>query len=260
MNDEITIANRAHWEAEVLRKGGFTVPWIDLDRDDILKYAAGQLNPIPYHLYQIYPAYLLKDVANKKGLCLAAGGGQQSAVFGLLNAHVTVLDFTQGQLDGDIAASKHYGYPIETLRLNIRDLSAIEDTSFDFVYQGPSMSWIPSVHEIYKGVSRIIRPSGWYRVDFGNPAMHALEWDGEFYRVVEPYSERVYRHSDGAFDFRHYLADIFNGLLANGFRIEHVEERPWTQPDIDAPPGSWAHEMAYNVSFAIVAKKEPSAP
>ena len=117
------------------------------------------------------------------------------------------------------------------------------------------MSWVPSVHEVYEGVSRIIRPGGHYRVDFGNPATHFLEWDGEFYRLAERYSERIFRYSDGAFDFRHYLSDIFNGLLDNGFRIERIEERSWTQPDIEAAPGSWAHEMAYNVSFAIVAKK-----
>ena len=256
MNDEITVTNRAHWESEVRKKNGFTVPWLDLNRDEILKYAEDRLDPIPYDLYQIYPAYLLKDVADKEVLCLAAGGGQQSAVFGLLGARVTVIDFTQGQLDGDVTAAKHYGYPIKTLRLNMRDLSAIEDASFDFVYQGPSMSWVPSVHEIYRGVSRIIRPGGWYRVDFGNPANHFWEWDGECYRITEPYSERVSRHPDGAFDFRHYLSDIFNGLLDNGFRIERVEERSWTQPDINAAPGSWTHEMAYNVSFAVVAKKE----
>ena len=256
MKDEITIANRAHWEAAVLKKNGFTVPWLDLNRDDILQYAEGQLDPIPYHLYQIYPAYLLRDVAHRDVLCLAAGGGQQSAVFGLLDARVTVIDFTQGQLNGDVTAAKHYGYPVGTICANIRDLSAIEDASFDLVYQGPSMSWVPSVHEIYRGVSRIIRPGGRYRVDFGNPANHSLEWDGEFYRVTEPYSERIYRYPDGAFDFRHYLGDIFNGLVDNGFLIERVEERSWTLPDIAATPGSWAHEMAYNVSFAIVAKKE----
>ena len=256
MNDEITIANRARWEAAVLKKNGFTVPWLDLDRDDILQYAEDQLDPVPYHLYQIYPAYLLRDVARKDVLCLAAGGGQQSAVFGLLGARVTVIDFTRGQLDGDITAAKHYGYHVATRRLNMRDLSAIEDASFDFVYQGPSMSWVPSVHEIYRGVSRIIRPGGQYRVDFGNPANHFWEWDGEFYRVTEPYSERVYRYPDGAYDFRHYLSDIFNGLVDNGFQIERVEERSWIQPDINATPGSWTHEMAYNVSFAIVAKKD----
>ena len=46
------------------------------------------------------------------------------------------------------------------------------------------------------------------------------------------------------------------GLWTNGFQIERVEERAWTQPDIEATPGSWAHEMAYNVSFAVVAKKD----
>ena len=256
MDDEITLANRERWEAEVRKKGGFTLPWLDLDSADILKYVEDRLDPVPYHLYQIYPAEILRDVAGRDVLCLASGGGQQSAVFGLLGANVTVIDFTQGQLEGDIAAARHYGYPIKTICANIRDLSEVEDASFDLVYQGPSMSWVPSVREVYSGVSRIVRPGGRYRVDFGNPANHALAWDGDSYTIVEPYTTRVYRHPDGAFDFRHYLSDIFNGLVEHSFRIARVEERSWTLPDLEAPPGSWAHEMAYNVSFAVVAEKE----
>ena len=87
MNDEITIANQSHWEAEVVKKNGFTVPWLDLDKDDILKYAEGELAPVPYHLYQIYPAYLLRDVADKDVLCLAAGG--RTAVSGVRFAWCT---------------------------------------------------------------------------------------------------------------------------------------------------------------------------
>ena len=68
------------------------------------------------------------------------------------------------------------------------------------------MSWVPSVHEIYTGVSRIIRPGGWYRVDFGNPANHSLEWDGEYYRVKEPYSERVIGIQMGRMTFGTILA------------------------------------------------------
>ncbi len=256
MNDDITVANRAHWEAEVAQKGGFTRPWLDLNRADIRKYAEGALEPIPDSLYQMYPAFLLKDVAAQDVLCLAAGGGQQSAVFGLLGANVTVIDFSEGQLTGDTAAAAHYDYPIKTICANIRDLSAIPDATFDLVYQGPSMSWVPSVQEVYRGVSRILRPGGRYRVDFGNPAMHFLQWDGQHYRITAPYTERFYRHASGAYDFRHSLSDIFNGLLEHRFRIAHVAERSWTPPDVTAAPGSWAHEMAYNVSFAIVAEKE----
>ena len=61
------------------------------------------------------PRIYSEMLPHKDVLCLAAGGGQQSAVFGLLGARVTVIDFTQGQLDGDITAAKHYGYPVETI-------------------------------------------------------------------------------------------------------------------------------------------------
>lgn len=40
----------------------------------------------------IYPAGLLADIDGKDVLCLASGGGQQSAVFSLLGAKVTVVD------------------------------------------------------------------------------------------------------------------------------------------------------------------------
>jgi len=51
MNDEITIANRARWEAAVLKKNGFTVPWLDLDRDDT---APDQVDPQHISEYRLY--------------------------------------------------------------------------------------------------------------------------------------------------------------------------------------------------------------
>lgn len=254
--DEIAAANQRHWEQEVSKGGGFTLPWLDLDAALVRQYARGELASVPESLYQVYPANVLVDVASKDVLCLAAGGGQQSAVFGLLGARVTAIDFSAGQLAGDQAAAAHYGYPITTIQADMRDLSGVDAAAYDLVYQGPSMSWVPDVREVYAGVVRVLRPGGLYRVDFGNPATHFLEWDGEAYRITAPYAARYYRHETGAYDYRHTFSDIFGGLLEAGFRIEQVEDHPWTQPDPRAAPGSWAHEMAYNVGFVIVARKE----
>lgn len=253
--DEVAAANRAHWEREVKRKQGFTVPWLDLHREAIDQYIAGQLEPVPSELFAMYPTSVLKDVAGKDVLCLAAGGGQQTAIFGLLGARVTSVDITEGQLEGDRVAAAHYGYEIRTLRADMRDLSSLAADSFDLVYQGPSMSWIPDVREVYAQVARVLRPGGLYRTAFGNPANHFLEWDGEAYRITQPYSERLLYPENGLYDYRHYMGDIFNGLIDAGLSLQELEERPYAQPDADAEAGSWHHQACYNVGFAVVAAK-----
>ena len=133
--DEIATTNEKHWNRMVQEGCGFTVPWLDLDRDLIRRYAAGELERVPEPLTVMYPAGVLANVAGKEVLCLASGGGQQSAVFGLLGARVTVVDLAEGQLEGDRKAAAHYGYEVTTVHADMRDLSCIADESFDLVYQ-----------------------------------------------------------------------------------------------------------------------------
>ena len=159
--------------------------------------------------FRIRPPSILSNLSGKDVLCLASGGGQQSAVLSLLGARVTVADLTEGQLEGDRKAAAHYGYDVTTIQADMRDLASISEDSFDLVYQGHSMSWIPDVHEIYAQVSRVLRSGGVYRVDFNNPGNHFLEWDGEAYRVTAPYSEKTYRHESGGLRFSPLLQRHF---------------------------------------------------
>ena len=263
-HDEIATANKQHWEKMAREGCGFTRPWLDLDPALIRRYTSGKLARPPEPLDEMVPASLLAGVQGKDVLCLASGGGQQSAVFALLGARVTVVDLAQGQLDGDRAAAAHYGYPVTTILADMRDLSCIDAGSFDLVYQAPSMAYVPDVRPVYAGVARLLRPGGLYRVEFTNPATEFVDcddWDGEGYRITRPYAERVRHRADGAIEFRHYLRDIFNGLLGVGLSIQHVQEtRDCDQPDGQAHPGSWTHWQTYVTGFAIVARKENPRP
>jgi SAM-dependent methyltransferase len=258
MQDEIGTANRHHWEKMVREKCGFTQPWPNLDLTLIQQYARGELTLAPEPLNWIYPANVLNKVAGKDALCLASGGGQQSAVFALLGARVTVVDFAEGQLDGDRQAAAHYGYQVTTIRADMRDLSGIGNKSFDLVYQASSMAYVPDVRQVYGEVGRLLRPNGIYRVEFTNPATEFVDhadWDGKGYRITRPYAERARRRADGVFEFRHYLSDIFNGLIAVGLAIQQVEESPdYRRQPVDMQPGSWEHCLTYAPGFAIVAK------
>ena len=256
--DEIAAASEEHWERMARAGCEFTRPWLGLDRALVRQYARGELTSAPGPLAEMYPARVLADVDGRDVLCLASGGGQQSAVFALLGARVTVVDLSESQLDGDRRAAAHYGYQVTTVRADMRDLSALDAESFDLVYQAPSMAYVPDVRRVYGEVRRLLKPGGTYRVEYTNPAVEFVDcadWDGEGYRITRPYAERVRRRDDGVIEFRHYLSDIFNGLIEAGLSVRHVEEAPhYRQQPADAQPGSWEHWLKYVAHFAVVAK------
>ncbi|MDA0745325.1 MAG: class I SAM-dependent methyltransferase [bacterium] len=256
--DEVAIANRKCWNDEVASKCGYTIPWLDLTTDDLDQYARGEIESLRQRpSASLTPRQILADVAGKNVLCLSCGGGQQSAVFGLLGANVTVVDITPGQLEADQTAATHYGYDVRTIQADMRDLSCLEPKSFDIVY-GMTPCYVPSVREVYAQVSCVLRPGGLYRTDMVQPGIHVAKWDGSGYRIMKPYFETEERRTDGAIEFRHYMDEIFNGLLDNGLSLLHIEDFARSRkPDPDAKPGSWRHESAYvGGCFVILAKKE----
>ena len=256
MYDKAAKANQQHWERMVKEGCGYTIPWLDLDIALLRQYAAGEVAFLLEPLTCMFPPSILVDVASKDVLCLASGGGQQSAVFGLLGARVTVVDLVEGQIEGDRKAAAHYGYEIAAFQADMRNLSCLDDSTFDLVYQANSIGYVPDVRQVYAEVARVLRPNGRYRVVHGNPATAFISWDGQAYCISKPYAERLNRR-EGAIDFRHYMDDIFNGLLDVGLSIQRVYEAPYhCMGDPKAKPGSWDHERAYVAGeFAIVARK-----
>ena len=254
--------NQAWWEKMVKDGCGFTKPWLDLDKEQIRKIVKDKSSKISPPLNDIYPIEILEKIKGKKVLCLAASGGQQSAIFALLGAKVTVVDIAEGQLEGDQKAAKHYGYKVETVQTDMNDLSALKKDSFDLVYQAPSMAYVPDVKKVYKEVSRVLKQEGIYRVDAENPLTYGLDeksWDGKGYRISVPYSikEKVRSKDEEVLEFRHTLSEVFNGLIKTGFKIEKVEEMPKDLYQNGKPKlNTWEHLLLYAPgSFAIVCRK-----
>ena len=258
IRDEVAIANQKLWEEEVKKGCGYTIPWLKLDVSLLHQYADGKLEFLPEPMTCIYPASILANIEGKDVLCLASGGGQQSAVFSLLGARVTVVDLADGQLEGDMKAAVHYGYDVTTFHADMRDLSCLNDNSFDLVFQADSMAYVPDVRQVYSEVARVLRLTGTYRVVHANPATFSVNWDRGKYYISAPYSERIEHRDDGGIEFRHYMDDIFNGLLNSGLSIQRVYEEPYSrQQETKAPAGSWNHERAYVAGgFVILARKK----
>lgn len=242
---------------------GFTMPWLGLDPSIVRKYAQGKFKHPPKPLNEVFPIQALKGVKGKDVLCLASGGGQQSAVFGLLGARVTVVDIAEGQLEGDRKAARHYGYQVTTIQGDMGDLSSLKANSVDLVYQAPSMCYVSDVKRVYTEVARVLRKRGLYRVDASNPLAQFIDessWDGNGYRVSVPYAVKEKKRAvdKNVIEYRHTLEDAFNGLLENGFNVEYVQESPSDLYHTGTPiPGTWEHSELYLPgSFVILARKK----
>ena len=215
---------------------------------------------------------LLGDLAGRRVLCLANGGGQQSVAFAFLGAEVTVFDHSVKQLAGDRLAADHYGFTIRTVEGDIRDLTDFEDGGFDIVSQGYSINYVPKIDAVFDGVARVLRPGGKYVLACHNPFVHGSWVDGCWgsswrkedlwkdigYPIRLPYVEGSeittwdpywnFHDADGnekrlpaPQEYRHLLSTIVNGLIDRGLMLLRIQEDGESERDPEAEPGSWEH-------------------
>ncbi len=265
--DEIARRNRSRWKEYVEEDFQYTRPWLTLERSEIESFAWGEIEVMPEPYRYLYPQCVFRNAAGKDVLCLASGGGQQSAAFGLLGARVTVVDFCAAQLRSDREAARHHGYRVRAIEGDMRDLSRLRDESFDLVFQAISICFVPEVREVYREVARVLRNGGLYRVGHINPATFLVgegAWDGNGYAIDAPFFGGLIpdEYGDETFEYRHLFSDMFNGLVETGFRIRGVWEDPRHRlHDPAAQPGTAEHLLGFvQQYFCILAQKEATSP
>jgi len=243
--DDIAQTNRERWNALARANVQYSQPFLDFTPEQAAAH--------------VYRHGVIQDVRGKRVLCLASGGGQDSAAFGLLGANVTVLDLSDVQLERDRQAAEHHGLQVTTLHGDMRDLSAFADHSFDVVWQVYSINFVPSVEPVFREVARVLKPGGIYFVQFHNPFIQSLDndaWNGEAYPLKGLYLDgedmsHSFPHWDveqpdgttvrlaGPHEFRHTLSTVLNTLVGYGFILLGLWE--WIRNDENPEPGSWAH-------------------
>lgn len=245
MVDEIARHNQDKWDELARSRLEYTLPLLDLTVEEALR--------------RVDPFGIFGNVAGQNVLCLATGGGQQSACFALLAANVTVVDLSAIQLARDQEAAAHYGYTLRTIHSDMRDLSALADDEFDLVYQAYSLNFVPTVTSVFEEVARVLRPGGLYQMQWANPFTHSVDdqaWDGETYLLHHPYldgyevssyyptwdledGEGGWRTIASPREFRHILSTVVNQLVENGFVLLRMQE---TMSSEEQPePGTWEH-------------------
>jgi SAM-dependent methyltransferase len=252
--DDIARFNRERWGDLVRAKVAYSRPFLDLTPDRAQRI--------------VDPFGLLGDLAGRCVLCLAGGGGQQSACFGVLGAQVTVIDITPEQLEQDRLAAAHYGHEVRTVEGDMRDLSAFAEDEFDVVWHAHSLNFVPDAESVFAEVVRVLRPGGWYRLSCWNPHAHGIDerhWTGEGYVVSRPYGDgpmdwlgEDWPMEDedgnaisvpGPKEFRHTLSTLLNGQATRGLRLHRMAEyggdgftfEEHEESTQGAEPGTWEH-------------------
>jgi len=244
--DEVAAYNRMRWASLVRVSALFTRPWLDLDSSSARR--------------RLDPAGTLGKVEGQTVLCLAGGGGQQSAAFGLLGARVVVVDISHDQLLRDQEAAVHHRLQIDTIQGDMRDLSFLPEQCFDIVWHPYALNFVPDCRVVFHQVARVLRPGGLYHFMAANPFTCGLgtqNWNGRAYELKSPYidgapvsyvdEEWVYAKRPGEApvpgprEYRHTLSSIINGIVASGFVLQKVLEWSADAPPPDAEPGTWDH-------------------
>jgi SAM-dependent methyltransferase len=210
--------NKVCFDRAVEKGASSTIPCLDLEPEFVRRWARGEVEAEPGSSLAKRgpkPEVDLTDLEGKDVLALAAGGGQQSAIFSLLGARVTVVEISALQLEGDRKAAAHYGYSITTLHQDMQDLGYLGAESFDVVY-APCCNYIPDIVHLYSECARVLRAGGVLVIGLMQPASQLMY-------LANQVSDDPYRPDEGdAIEYVHDMGQMLNGMIDAGFALQRV--------------------------------------
>ena len=173
------------------------------------------------------------NVRGMKVLCLASGGGLQSAMLAAAGAEVTVVDISSEMLNLDRKVALDHGLKVTCLEASMESLP-VTGASFDVVLQPVSTCYVPEISAVYREVRRVIRPGGLYISQHKQPAslQAGITPGRNGYEILEPYirsgplpptAESLHREAD-TLEFLHTWTQMAGGLCRAGFVIEDLVE------------------------------------
>lgn len=257
MDETIHEHNRRAWDTRVRRREPFTNPAPDDDFLDPLGTVDGA-------------GWLGGRIAGKRVLCLAAGGGRQSALYAAAGALVTVVDISPAMLALDRQVASFRGFDIRTIEASMDNLSALATASFDIVIQPVSTCYVPDLGPVYREVARVTAAGGLYISQHKQPA--SLQGDvrpaHRGYELVEPYYRKPRNeplpqvagslHRElGTLEFLHRWEELIGLMCRAGFVIEDLLEPLHARPD--AEPGTLGHRSRWLPPYVRIKARRTSA-
>ncbi len=197
--------------------------------------------------------WLGPSIAGRRLLCLASGGGRQSALYAAAGARVTVVDISPEMLALDRAVAAERGLELTTIEASMDDLSALASAGFDIVIQPVSTCYVPDVLAVYAEVARVLAAGGLYISQHKQPAslQAGVTPSAAGYELTEPYYRRgplpsvagSPHREEGTLEFLHRWQDLLGGLCRACFVIEDLVEPCHAEPQ--AAVGTFAHRSQF---------------
>ncbi len=247
--------NRKAWDALVQGRKPHTKPAKDADFANPLAAVDS-------------PGWLGSSITGKRVLCLASGGGKQSALYAAAGGIVTVLDLSTEMLALDRQVAAERGLDVRVIQGSMDDLSMLGAGEFEIVIQPVSTCYVPDVIAVYKQVARVTAAGGLYISQHKQPtSMQAdITPSRGGYELIEPYYRRgplppvegsMHREA-GTLEFLHRWEELLGGMCRAGFVIEDLLEP--MHADDQAQSGSFGHRSRYIAPYVrIKARRAGSA-
>ena len=163
-----------------------------------------------------------------KILGLASGGGQQMPIFAALGAEVTVLDYSERQLEKEVMMSKKEGYNIRIVRADMTEKLPFEDGEFDLIFNPVSFVYVEDIEPIFKECYRILRPNGVLLcgldngVNFISNNEDVIENQFPFNPLKNKNQYKMLQDDDCGIQFSHNMEENIGGQLKAGFTLVDI--------------------------------------
>ena len=232
--------NRKAWDRLVDRRNRFARPASDQDCHDPLAAVDGL-------------GWLGGNIEGKELLCLAAGGGRQSAIYASAGARVTVVDISPGMLELDREVARERRLDIHVVEASMDDLRGLTPQSFDIAIHPVSTCYVPDVVKVFQQVARVLKEGGIYISQHKSPvSLQATIKPGDGgYVIQSPYYSKqavpkvsgTSLREEGCLEFVHRWEEIIGGMCRCGFVIEDLVEPMHAKPE--SPRGEFGHRAQF---------------
>jgi len=167
--------------------------------------------PVPANWFPSYP-----DLSGVRILALASGGGQQVPIFAAAGAEVTSFDASDVQLQKDEETCAEHGLAVRMMQGDMADLSDLEDSEFDLIFNPVSNVFAESLPPIWRECHRVLRPGGALLCGFMNPAFYLFD-----HKVLEESGELVVAHRLPYADMENADTDLLADQLEAQVSLEY---------------------------------------
>ena len=171
------------------------------------------------------------ELAGKKLLGLASGGGQQIPVFSALGAVCTMLDYSAHQCRSEQMVADREGYQVEIVQADMTRPLPFADETFDIIFHPVSNCYVEKVKPIFRECYRILKKGGILICGLDNGMNFIFDEDESVVRYRLPFNplkdpdlyEASVKNNWGV-QFSHTFEEQIGGQLEAGLVLTDVYE------------------------------------